>query len=296
MFTPNRAASRAFRPTKARHATPPRRSCRRVLRVRRKSPRPRRAAVHAERDSGSWEIAIGWSVPVGTAGSPLTFPGLEDQRPYAGEALVVLMDADRLVLLEPSGRKHLVALDRDMVQVPRVGVVRADALRASVGRRWTVGGRSFLVLTPSIRDVVASMRRQAQIIGLKDAATLVWNCDLKAGDFVVEAGAGSGALTLVLAQAVGPGGRVVTYDMRPDFLDRARENVAAAGLGERVEFKLGDGRAAIPETRADAFVVDIPDPWEVVGTAAKSLRPCGHFASYSPNVEQVSRTVAALRN
>jgi len=139
------------------------------------------------------------------------------------------------------------------------------------------------------------VRRQAQIIGPKDAASLIWNCDIKAGDVVVEVGAGSGALTLVLAQAVGPGGHVVTYDMRSDFLDRAGENVAAAGLGERVAFKLGDGRAAIPETRVDAFVVDIPDPWEAVGTAAKSLRPCGHFASYSPNVEQVNRTVAALR-
>src|SRR2546422_965471 len=136
--------------------------------------------------------------------------------------------------------------------------------RRALGRRWSVGGRSFLVLTPSIRDAVGSVRRQAQIIGPKDAASLIWNCDIKAGDVVVEVGAGSGALTLVLAQAVGPGGHVVTYDMRSDFLDRARENVAAAGLGERVEFKLGDGRAAIPETRVDAFVVDIPDPWEAV--------------------------------
>ncbi|HYT17599.1 MAG TPA: tRNA (adenine-N1)-methyltransferase [Thermoplasmata archaeon] len=205
------------------------------------------------------------------------------------------MDADRLVLLEPSGRKHLVALDRDMVQVPRVGVVRADALRASVGRRWTVGGRSFLVLTPSIRDVVASMRRQAQIIGLKDAATLVWNCDLKAGDFVVEAGAGSGALTLVLAQAVGPGGRVVTYDMRPDFLDVARTNVANAGFGGRVEFRQGDVRSGIQERDADACLLDIPDPWEAIGTAKDAMKPCGHFASYSPNMEQVSHTAAALR-
>jgi len=205
------------------------------------------------------------------------------------------VEPNRLVLLEPSGAKHFVVLDREVVNIPAVGVVRADTLRSALGRRWSVGGRSFLVLTPSIRDAVGSVRRQAQIIGPKDAASLIWNCDIKAGDLVVEVGAGSGALTLVLAQAVGPTGRVVTYDVRSDFLDRARENVAAAGLGERVEFKLGDGRAAIPETQVDAFVVDIPDPWEAVGTAANSLRPCGHFASYSPNVEQVNRTVAALR-
>lgn len=101
---------------------------------------------------------------------------------------------DRVLLLEPSGRKHLIVLDRETLKVPRVGVVRADTLRASIGRRWSVGGRTFLVLTPSIRDRFDTIRRGAQIVGSKDAPFLVWNCDLKAGDFVVEAGAGSGAL------------------------------------------------------------------------------------------------------
>ena len=205
------------------------------------------------------------------------------------------MQPDRLVLLEPAGAKHLVVLDDDIVNIPGVGVARADGLRALIGRRWTVGGRSFLVLTPTVRDMVASMRRQAQIVGLKDAAALVWNCDLKAGDFVVEAGAGSGALTLVLAQAVGPNGRVVTYDMRADFLDVARTNVANAGFGGRVGFRQGDVRAGIEERDADACVLDIPDPWEAIATAKDAMKPCGHLASYSPNMEQVSRTAAALR-
>lgn len=206
-----------------------------------------------------------------------------------------IVDPDRVILLEASGAKHLVVLDREVANVPGVGVVRADSVRAALGRLWSVGGRSFLVLRPSMRDTIGALRRQAQIIGPKDAASLVWNCDLKAGDFVVEVGAGSGALTLVLAQAVGPDGHVVTYDLRPDFLDVARANVSDAGLGRRVEFKLGDVRSGILETGADAVVVDIPDPWEAVGTAVKALRPCGHFASFSPNVEQVNRTVAALR-
>jgi tRNA (adenine57-N1/adenine58-N1)-methyltransferase len=202
---------------------------------------------------------------------------------------------DRVVLLDPSGAKHLVVLDREVVTVPAVGVVRADTLRGLVGRRWTKGRRTFLVLIPSIRDDVELLRRQAQIIGPKDAPVLVWNCDLKGGDFVVEVGAGSGAMTLALAHAVGPKGRVVTYDMRPDFLDQARRNVAAAGLESAVEFKIGDARAGIVERGADAVLLDMPDPWEAVDSAAEALRPCGHFASYSPNMEQVNRTVKALR-
>jgi len=207
----------------------------------------------------------------------------------------VVVQIDRVILLDSSGEKHLVALDRETVSVPALGVVRAEALRAAIGRKWTVGGRSFLVLTPSIRDLVGSAKRKAQIVGPKDAPSLVWNIDLKAGDLVVEAGAGSGALTLALAHAIGPSGRVVTYDLRQDFLDVARQNVEASGFAPRVEFKVGDIRDKIAERDADAFVLDIPDPWAAIGTAWETLRLCGHLASYSPSMEQMSRTVAALR-
>jgi tRNA (adenine57-N1/adenine58-N1)-methyltransferase len=205
------------------------------------------------------------------------------------------VETDRVVLLEPSGRKHLVVLDRETIRVPRVGVVRAETLRTSIGRRWEIGGRTFLVLAPSIRDQVDSIRRDAQIIGPKDAPSLVWNCDVKTGDHVVEVGAGSGALTLALAHAVGPNGRVVTYDLRRESLEVARQNLANAGFASRVELKERDARTGIDDRDVDALVVDIPDPWAVVGPAREALRACGHLASYSPNMEQVNRTVKALR-
>jgi tRNA (adenine57-N1/adenine58-N1)-methyltransferase catalytic subunit len=203
---------------------------------------------------------------------------------------------DQVVLLEPSGARHLVSLTGEMANVAGVGVVRTDTLRSLIGRRWGVGGKAFLVLAPSIRDRVESVRRRAQIIGPKDIPYLVWECDLKAGDRVVEVGAGSGALTVALAQAVGPTGRVVTYDLREEFLALARENIASAGFEGRVDFKMGDARTGVAERDADAVFLDIPDPWEAVAGAAEALRPSGHFASYSPNVEQVSRTASTLRS
>src|SRR3989449_6796530 len=136
-----------------------------------------------------------------------------------------------------------------------------------------------------MRDTVGALRRQAQIVGPKDAASLVWNCDLKAGDYVVEVGAGSGALTLVLAQAVGADGHVVTYDVRPDFLDVARGNVSTAGLEGGVEVNAGDAPAGIPEKGADAVVADIPNPWDGVGTPTQAPPPSGPFASYLPNLQ-----------
>ncbi|HYY48335.1 MAG TPA: methyltransferase domain-containing protein [Thermoplasmata archaeon] len=206
------------------------------------------------------------------------------------------MQPERVVLLEPSGRKHLVVLDQETINLPRIGVVRAETLRALIGRRWRIGGRAFLVLTPSVRDMVGTIRRKAQIIGPKDAPSIVWNCDLKAGDSVVEVGAGSGALTIALAHAVGPNGQVVTYDLLGETLEVVRRNLADAGFATRVDLKRRDARAGIDERDVDAVVVDIPDPWAVVDAATRSLRPCGHLGSYSPNVEQVSRTVQALRD
>lgn len=205
------------------------------------------------------------------------------------------MSLDRVVLVLPSGRKLLVRLDGEIVSVPSIGVVHSEALRQSIGRRHLIGSRAVLVLTPSVRDMVGSIQREAQIVGAKDSAAIVWNCDLKAGDRVVEGGAGSGALTVALARAVAPNGRVYSYDIREDFLQRSRANVSAAGLLDLTQFCLGDVRRGVDEREVDAFILDIPDPWAAVATAASSLRACGHFASYSPNTEQVSQTVAALR-
>src|SRR5438093_11825917 len=202
---------------------------------------------------------------------------------------------ERVVLLETSGAKHLVNLDRETVKIPSVGVVRTDTLQGLLGRRWTIGDRTFLVMVPSIRDEMESVRRKAQIIGTKDAPALLWNCDLKPGDFVVEIGAGSGALTLALAHAVGSKGRVVTYDVRPEFLDRARDNVTAADLESVVEFKIGDGRKGVVERGADAMILDIPDPWEAVDGAATVLVRSGTSRPSQPTLDRWTGRVRPLR-
>src|SRR5205807_9442135 len=88
--------------------------------------------------------------------------------------------------------------------------------------------------------------------------------------------------------------RVVTSDMRRDFRVIARRTVGSAGFEGRVDFKIGGARKELPEQDADALFLDIPDPWEAVKTSANALRPCGTFASFSPNAEQVNQTVKAL--
>jgi len=182
-----------------------------------------------------------------------------------------------------------------MVQVAGFGTFDADKLRRNIGRVVGVGAKAFLVLTPSARDFPDTMEREAQILAAKDIASVLYAADIAAGCRVVEAGSGSGALTIALARAVGPTGRVLSFELRPQALRVARLNVESAGLQDRVEFRHADVRKGIVDRNLDAVVLDMPDPWNAVSQAWEALRPCGHLVTFSPNVEQVKDTVAAIR-
>lgn len=200
-----------------------------------------------------------------------------------------------VVLLDGKGRRWPVPVDQGLTQVKGVGRIQTDGLGRLVGRVLALEDHAYLVLDPSLRDRLETLRRRAQIVGAKDSPLVVFHCSLGAGDVVVEGGSGSGALTLVLAHAVQPDGRVISYDVRSDFLEVARENVEAAGLGGVVEFREGDVTEGVPERDAKAVVLDIKDPWEALPAAHDALRPGGHLASFSPTMEQVRETVRALR-
>ncbi len=201
----------------------------------------------------------------------------------------------RYILLDPKGRRHWLPEGRGMQRVEGLGVVDLSRVEESVGRRIEVGGRPFLVLEASVLDALGSLRREAQTIGRKDVGPLLLQAGIGPGSRVVEGGSGSGSLTIALAWAIGPSGSVVSYDIRRDFLETARANVERAGLASRVAFREGDVRQGIEEREQDAVVLDIPDPWAAVPAAWEALRPCGHLASFSPNMEQVKETVAAIR-
>jgi len=198
------------------------------------------------------------------------------------------------VLIDERGDRHLVPATEPMAQVPGVGVLSLEKLRANLGKRLSIGDRAVLVLPASRRDRMEGLERRAQTIGPKDAASILFSADVSPGDTVVEAGAGSAWLTVALASAVGPQGRVITYEERADFAAFARENLHRAGLFGRVEIRIADVSAGIPERDVDAVIIDIPDPWTTVRPAWESLRIGGAFASFSPNVEQVRQTVEAI--
>ena len=182
-----------------------------------------------------------------------------------------------------------------MVRVPDVGSLDAARLRDNVGRKLSIGSKSFLVLTPCARDLRETMERGPQVLAPKDLAVLLYEADVRAGSRVVEGGAGSGSLAAALARVVGPSGKVYSYDLREESLRIAKANAARAGVADVVEFRRADLRSTLAEHDVDAVVLDIPDPWAAVPAAWDALRPCGHLATFSPNMEQVKETAAAIR-
>src|SRR5437870_11003549 len=199
------------------------------------------------------------------------------------------------VLIDERDRRHLVSGDGGMARVPGLGVLSIEKLRGSLGRRLVVGDRSVLVLPANRRDRMEGLDRKAQVIGPKDAAAILFHADIGPGAVVVEAGAGSAWLTVALASAVGPQGRVISYEERPDFAAFAEENIRKAGFAGRVELRVADVALGVREKNVDAVILDLPDPWGAVHAAWEALRVGGSITTFLPNVEQVRQAVEALR-
>ncbi len=202
-----------------------------------------------------------------------------------------------MLLRRAGGESFLLRASAGPQSLPDLGVLDlGPAIGTAPGGTIRWGGADFRILRPSLSDLLAHLKRRAQIVTPKDAAHLLLLAGIGPGQRVAEAGSGSGALTIVLAWAVGPSGRVHSFDRRADFLEVARTNVVASGLGERVEFAERDvATAGFGLEALDAVLLDLPEPWAVLAGARHALRPGGHVATYTPTYNQLERTVRALR-
>ena len=150
-------------------------------------------------------------------------------------------------------------------------------------------GRAHL-LPPTLRDLMLhGLRRAGQVIYPKDLGYIAVTAGLRPGMRVVEAGVGSGYLTITLASVVGCEGRVIGYDVRRDALEAARRNLEVVGLEACVDLRLGDIRAGVPEQGLDAAFLDMPDPWEAAAALHPSLRPGAPLVAFVPTYNQVER-------
>lgn len=203
-----------------------------------------------------------------------------------------------MLLLDDRGRRYLITLQRGQSFHFHRGIVSHDLLIGEpegITVRAT-SGAAVVALRPTFAEYVLKMKRGAQVVYPKDLAMILLQGDVHPGARVLEAGAGSGALTLALLRAVGREGSVVTYELREDFAAMARANVEAfLGKAENLEIRMGSVYEPVEETDLDRVILDVPEPWQALGGAALGLRPGGIFVAYLPTILQVSTLVEALR-
>jgi len=205
---------------------------------------------------------------------------------------------DRVQLTDPKGRLHTVVLEPGKEFHTHRGAVAHDDL---IGRPEGVvvtatSGTPYLALRPLLADYVLSMPRGAAVVYPKDAAQIVAMGDVFPGAHVLEAGAGSGALTCSLLRAVGESGRVTSYERRDDFAAVARTNVERFFGEEPKSWTLAVGDVAgTTERDVDRVVLDMLAPWEVLDAVSAALRPGGVLIGYVATTTQLSRLVEALR-
>jgi tRNA (adenine57-N1/adenine58-N1)-methyltransferase len=208
---------------------------------------------------------------------------------------------DLVQLTDNKGRHHTITLTAGASFHTHKGALEHDDL---IGRPegivvTSTGGMPYLVLRPILEDFVLSMGRGAAIIYPKDAFAIVGLAGIGPGSHVVEAGAGSGALSCYLLTAVGPTGRVVSHEIRPEFADVARRNVTRWFGAEPDHWSLRVGDLATsppPEGElADALVLDMLAPWECLDMAAATLHPGGRLIAYVATTTQLSLLTESLR-
>lgn len=201
-------------------------------------------------------------------------------------------------LSDAKGRRHNLRLEASAEFSTKKGQIRHDDL---IGQpegtvvESSLGG-TYQVFRPLLSEYVVSMPRGAAIVYPKDAAQIVTMADIFPGARVVEAGAGSGALTLYLLRAVGPDGQVSSYEMREDFAAIARRNVEQiAGDAPAWTLTVGDVREVITETEIDRLMLDMVDPWTCVPLASERLVPGGIVCAYVATTTQLSLFVETVR-
>lgn len=204
---------------------------------------------------------------------------------------------DRVQLTDPKGRKYTVTLAEDgEYHTHRGALAHNDLIGLPEGSVITsAAGTSYLALRPLLADYVLSMPRGAQVIYPKDSAQILMWGDIFPGARVLEAGAGSGALTCSLLRAVGPEGTVSSYEIRDDHAEHAEKNVRRFFGEHPANWTLTVADLATHSGEVDRVVLDMLAPWDVLPTVTENLVPGGVLVVYVATVTQLSRITEALR-
>ena len=224
---------------------------------------------------------------------------MPEQEQLSGVRRGPLAAGERITLTDPKGRRHSVVLavggqfhtakgpvsHNELISQPEGIVVRST------------GGTTFLAMRPLLYEFTVTMPRGAAVIYPKDAAQVLMSADIFPGARVLEAGAGSGALTCTLLRAIGPSGHLTSYERREDFANLARRNVENffGASPHNWDLRVGDVVEAPSEEPLDRVVLDMLAPWDCVSAVADVLVPGGVFCAYVTTTTQLAQTVETLR-
>ena len=209
-----------------------------------------------------------------------------------------LSAGERVLLLDRKARRYLVLLEAGAEWHSHKGLIAHDDIiglpEGSTVR--TTRNENLLVVRPTTGDYTLKSPRGAQVVYPKDQAMIVTLADICPGATVVEAGAGSGALAASLLRAVGPAGRVISFELRDEHADVAERNVRDrfGGMPANWELRRGDVVEGLAGLDCDRIVLDLAEPWTVLKVAADALHPGGILLGYTPSVVQVMRLREAV--
>ena len=206
---------------------------------------------------------------------------------------------ERALLIDQRGRSYVFLLQRGATYHTHSGTLAHDLVlgRPEGTRVETARGMVLIAFRPRFADYALKMKRGAQVIYPKDLGQILTYADVFPGARVLEAGTGSGSLTIALCRAVGREGRVVSYELRDEHLAQATQNVEGifGKLPDVLELRVGDiadvGRTG---ERYDRCVLDLPEPWAPLAPLHDVLEPGGVLCAYLPTTGQVQQLVLAL--
>ena len=203
---------------------------------------------------------------------------------------------ETVVLIDESNKRYFINTQNKTDKIKGIGVFDPKILiKKEYGKPLEIGSKKFYIFKPSIMDKLIGLKRKAQIILPKDIAHIILYCSIQSGHKVLEAGIGSGSLTTALASIVAPTGKIISYDTREDFIQHAIINLKTTDLEKYVKILEKDVTKGINEKNLDAIILDIPNPWDAVGHAYKSLKVGGYLCCYSPLISQLEQTVKEIR-